>query len=417
MTDRTLLIHAGGSKTGSSALQNFFEINVSRLESFGFAYENSRHIEHEYEIGSGNGLLLYEQLSSMTITDNEIDRLVSSYFGQCNNAICTSEFFAELDAHGWKKLFESSTRLGVKLKVIFYVRNVISFFLSGYDQIIKRHGEYELFDEWVEKATWQHGKALQIMASVLPRSSIQVLHFDSERANLIKGFFNIIDVDASCEINAPDQKRQVNRGLTNEEREVLITVNKTLGAGYSKEVSELLIYADPNARGEPVSYHKTTADSLLDRYNTEVNWVNNTFFNGQTVVSVLPIKPVKAALDLKPKTEPEQKGNVEKQVLNWALEKLKTIKDETEQAITEAVRAANQKNSGKFPPDIPADFDVLAYLLLNRDVLHAGVDPIQHFTNYGRNEGRAYKFLKEAEFNITDCQVKVSLDKKSDASS
>jgi hypothetical protein len=252
------------------------------------------------------------------------------------------------------------------------------------------------------------------MASVLPKSSIQVLHFDSERTNLIKGFFNIIDADASFEINTADQKRQVNRSLTSDEREVLITVNKALGAAYSEEVSELLIFADPNARGEPVSYHKTTADSLLDRYNTEVNWVNNTFFNGQAVVSVLPIKPVKETLNLKPKTEPEQKGNVEKQVLDWALEKLKTIKDETEQTIAKAVRAANQKSSGKFPPGIPADFDVLAYLLLNRDVLHAGVDPIQHFINYGKNERRAYKFLKEAELDMTDCQVNVSLDKKSD---
>jgi hypothetical protein len=394
MTDKTLFIHAGGSKTGTSALQNFFEINATLLESFGFAYENRLHIEHEYEIGSGNGLLLYKRLSSMTITDNEIDKLVSSYFGQCNNAICTSESFAELDAHGWKKLFESSTRLGVKLKVIFYVRNVIPYLLSAYDQIIKRHGEYKLFDEWVEKAIWQHGRTLQIMASVLPKSSIQVLHFDSERTNLIKGFFNIIDADTSFEINAADQKRQVNRSLTSDEREVLITVNKALGAAYSKEVSELLIYADPNARGEPVSYHKTTADSLLDRYNTEVNWVNNTFFNGQAVVSVLPIKPVKETLDLKPKTEPEQKGNVEKQVLYWALEKLKTIKDETEQTIMNAVNIATQNTSEKSHPDIPADFDVLAYLLINRDVLHAGANPIQHFIDHGKREGRAYKFVK-----------------------
>ncbi|WP_174626080.1 hypothetical protein [Candidatus Methylobacter favarea] len=372
-------------------MQNFFEISAARLESLGFAYENRLHIEHDYEIGSANGMLMYELVLAATTTDDEIDSVVSSYFGQCDNAICTSEYFSEFSGYHWKRLLESSLRLGVKLKVIFYVRNVIPFFLSAYDQIIKRHGGYELFDEWAEKAIWQHGRALQIMASVLPRSSIQVLHFDNERANLIKGFFNSIDADAAFEINADDQKRQVNRSLTNEEREVLITVNKALGAAYSKEVSELLIYADPNARGEPVSYHKTTADSLLDRYNTEVNWVNNTFFNGQAVVSVLPTESIKETPCQKLTTEPKQKGNVEKQVLDWSLEKLKTIKDETEQTIMDAVYIAAQNTLEKSHPDIPADFDVLAYLLINRDVLHSGVNPIKHFIDHGKREGRAYK--------------------------
>jgi len=393
MTDKTLFIHAGGAKTGSSALQNFFHLNASRLESLGFAYENRLHIEHDYEIGSANGMLLYKILSSAAPTDNEIDSLVLSYFGQCNNAICSSEFFAEFDSHSWKKLFESSMRLGVKLKVIFYVRNVIPFLLSAYDQIIKRHGGHKSFDEWVEKATWQHGKALRIIAGELPQSSIQVFHFDHIRKNLIRGFLDILGIYSSSEVDPIDQKRQVNRSLTSEEREALITVNKTLGAAYSKELSELLIYADPNARGEPVSYNKTTADSLQDCYNTEVNWVNNTFFNGQAVVSVLPTQPVKKAPSIKLETEPKQKGNVERLVLGWTLEKLKTIKDETEQTIAEAVRVSIQNNTGKFHPDIPADFDVLAYLLLNRDVLHAGVDPIQHYIDYGKNEGRVYKFL------------------------
>ncbi|MGZ8096651.1 MAG: hypothetical protein ACXWUD_10465 [Methylosarcina sp.] len=392
MADKTLFIHAGGAKTGSSALQNFFHINASQLESFGFAYENRLHIEHQHEIGSANGMLLYEMIASPTSTDDEIDHMMSSYFGRCDNAICSSEFFAELGPIGWQRLYESSIRLGVKLKVIFYVRNVIPFLLSAYDQIIKRHGGHESFDEWVSKATWQHGRSLKIIAAALPESSIQVLHYDHVRTHLIRDFLDTLGVDASFKVDLKDRKRQVNRSLTNEEREALRTVNKVLGAAYSKELSELLIYANPNAKGEPASYNKSTADSLLDRFNNEVDWVNNTFFNGQAVVSVLPAQLGKNALAMQSNAKLENKGHVEKQVLNWTLEKLKTIKDETEQTITNAVSVALRNNSGKFHPDLPADFDVLSYLLLNRDVLHAGVDPIQHYIDYGKQESRIYKF-------------------------
>ncbi|MFA5924758.1 MAG: hypothetical protein WC856_26305 [Methylococcaceae bacterium] len=268
MTDKTLFIHAGGSKTGSSALQNFFEINAPRLESLGFAYEYRLNIKSEYEINSGNGLLLYQVLSSATTTDNDIDSLVLSYFGQCNNAICSSECFAEfMAAHNWKKLIESSVRLGLKLKVIFYVRNVIPFLLSSYDQAIKRHGEWRLFDEWVIEADWRHSSTLRIITDELPKENVHVLHFDQTRASLFKGVLDVLGIDPSFKVDPNEQRRLVNRSLTEEERKALIKVNKTLikinkalGGAYSRELSDLLIYANPNVQGEPILCNKKTTE-------------------------------------------------------------------------------------------------------------------------------------------------------------
>ena len=111
-------------------------------------------------------------------------------------------------------------------------------------------------------------------------------------------------------------------------------------------------------------------------------------------MSVLPIEPEKN-LSKKSIIKPAHHSDVEKQVLNWALEKLKTIQYETEQRLLNALNDAAQNDSGKSHPDIPVDFDSLAYLLLNPDVLHAGVDPVQHFINYGKLEGRVYKFLNK----------------------
>lgn len=398
MTDRTLYVHAGGSKTGSTALQNFFEINASRLESLGFAYENRVRINSAYQINSGNGKSLFTKLPSTT-TGNEIDSLVLSYFGRCNNAICSSEYFAEFDTHHWKKLFESSMRLDVKLKVIFYVRNVIPYFQSVYDQNIKRHGEWRSFDEWVAGQDWQHAKALQTIAGVLPKPSIQVLHFDLTKTNLIRGFLDILGIDSLFEVNQNDQIRLVNRSLTGEERETLKAINKVLGDTYSKELSDLLIYANPNIQVEPVSFTKTTTDSLLALFNDKVGWVNKTFFNGQTAVSILPIEPEKGTLSQSAEITPTHNNHLEKQIFNWAIEKLKAIQDGPAQRIPQHIlnilNNAAQNDLSGFHPELPADFDSLAYLLLNPSVLHGGYDPVQHFIHFGEREGRPYKFLKK----------------------
>lgn len=287
-------------------------------------------------------------------------------------------------------LIESINRLGVELKVIFYVRNVIPFFLSSYDQSIKRLGERSLFDEWVIKQDWQHASGLRIMVDELPQSSIQVLHFDHERASLIKGFVDILGIDPSFEVYQNDLRRVVNRSLTEKEREALIAVNKVFGQTYSTELSRLLISANPHGLAEPISYHQSTTEILLARFSNEVDWINKTFFKGQTVVSVLPIESEKN-LNKKSTTAAPQ-FDVEKRVLDWVLEKLKSIQEETEQRLVGVLQDVANVSSRQNHPDIPDDFDPLAYLLINPDVLIAGFDPYQHYILHGKSKGRLYKF-------------------------
>ena len=406
MIEKTFFIHAGGSKTGSSALQNFFEINYSRLESVGFAYENRLNIQSEYAINSGNGMLLYKALSS-TDSKDTIDSLVLSYFGKFQNAICSSEYFAELAESDWRKLVKSSERLGVQLKVIFYVRNVIPYLLSTYDQVIKGHGECRLFDGWVEDAYWQHSMALETISAALPKSSIHVANFDLEKNNLIRGFLNILGIDNSFKVDSNDQKKQINRSLSLEERELLSSVNKRFGETYSNELSNLLIYANPNLKGEPAPYSKTTADLLLARFNDQVDWVNNTFFNHQKIVSVLPSDSVQKVLGRKSIYKSTIGENVDKQALAWSLDKLKTIREETASKILTALNDAAQNNVENSHPHIPADFDVLAYLLLNKDILLSDTNPITHFINRGLKEGRSYKFLTK---EITATEITQNTD-------
>ncbi|MCX7107423.1 MAG: hypothetical protein NTV66_07575 [Methylococcales bacterium] len=396
MTEKTLFVHAGGSKTGSSALQNFCENNASRLEAVGLAYEHRINIKSDYEINSGNGKILYKALSLATTTDNEIDSLVLSYFGSCNRAICSCEFFQYTDSMGWRKLLESSVRLGFKLKIIFYVRNVIPFLLSAYDQVIKRHGEWRLFDEWVLEAAWDHVNSLQVMSEELPKESLHVLNYDQEKKRLISSFLNFIGVNALFITDQVDHERQVNRSLTNQERNVLIGFNKVLGDTFSQQLSDFFVSKSPDLRAETVSYSKMTNQLLLDRYNNQVDWINNTFFENKPVVSILPLETISHNSHQERIINPLQNCIINEQVSDWTLEIMKKFRDGAEQRIQRKINTlydAARNHSGNLYPGVPDDFDAVAYLLINKDVFYAEMDPVQHFINHGKAEGRAYKIV------------------------
>ena len=392
MIEKTFFIHAGGSKTGSSALQNFFEINYSRLESVGFAYENRLNIQSEYEINSGNGMQLFNVLSANGSNENEIDNLVLSYFGKCQNAICSSEYFAELIESHWGKLIESTQRLNVRLEVIFCIRNVIPYFLSTYDQVIKSHGGCISFDEWVKDAKWQHAESLISITKKLPVSSTNVIHYDSNRKSLIEVFLNILGVSNSFSIDPIEQNRLINRSLNQEEREVLKGLNKRFGETFSNELSNLIIRSNPDAQGEPAIYSKNTCDFLEISFKEQVDWINNTFFNSQKVLSILPKVLDKKSSIQKPAHKKNKITKLETLILAWSLNKLQTIRKETTTNILTALKNATANHIQNSHPKIPADFNLLAYLIFNQDILLSGADPILHYINQGCKENRRYKF-------------------------
>ena len=67
-----LFVHAGGTKTGTSALQNFFEMERDQLHKLGISYENSCGIKSVHEITSGNGDPLYVMLRDAESTDDAL---------------------------------------------------------------------------------------------------------------------------------------------------------------------------------------------------------------------------------------------------------------------------------------------------------------------------------------------------------
>ena len=221
------------------------------------------------------------------------------------------------------------------------------------------------------------------------------MHYQDGTRSIFDSFLAVLGVDGVFKLDPLYKNMQVNRSLTKPEREALKPANAVLGKTYSRELSDLLIYANPNAKAEPVYVGKRGNKLLLDRFADEVRWVNDTFFNGRDVVSVLP-QAIKKQKERSAKVwNPTERNVADKLSYVWAINRLGTVKADVERSTMDQLNATAIRYRQKRNPELPADFNVLAYLARNPDVLFSGVDPVQHYLLQGKSEGRAYEYAWE----------------------
>jgi hypothetical protein len=326
---KTLYLHAGGSKTGSSALQVFFQQYADALRKHGLAYKNNLEVRHEYQITSGNGYALFELLIS-TPDNYCMNEIIMSYFGGCNSAIISSEYMQHINSNHIHKLLSATSALQINLEFIFFVRNIIPFVCSAYDQVIKRHGEWRSLDDWIpELNTLDHIEFLKRVSGVIPSASMHVFHYDVISENLIDTMLHTLGVGDSIKIDERHKKRRVNRSLTNHERSYLRDFNKQYGSQFSQEISDMLIYRRPDCRSETPHVSDPSVGILEEKFRADVAWVNQTFLGERDGISISSshsaIRETNGGIMSASELEQTDVNNL---VLEWSIERIKILQNE-----------------------------------------------------------------------------------------
>lgn len=145
---KTLWIHAGLPKNGSSALQVFFAKNRDKLLNEGIDYLDIADISKAIkgEISSGNAALfsrslLHKNHPEYKSDDGSLyDKVINTvYKSDSANGLLSSEFFARVPLERFEGLKNELNNLNVTLKIIYYVRRQDQFLMSNYMQQVKRH--------------------------------------------------------------------------------------------------------------------------------------------------------------------------------------------------------------------------------------------------------------------------------------
>ncbi|PKY10317.1 hypothetical protein B1757_10340 [Acidithiobacillus marinus] len=326
---KTLYLHAGGSKTGSSALQVFFSQYARALEQQGIAYKNNSEVRHEYQITSGNGYALFELLVSASSNDC-INEIIMSYFGTCNCAIISSEYMQHLDAKQVYRLMSATFNLGIQLELIYFVRSVIPFVCSAYDQVIKRHGEWRSIDDWIpDLSTLDHIEFLKRVSGIIPSTNIHVFNYDSISEHLVDTVLQVLKIVDKIKTDVRHKQRRVNRSLTNQERNYLRDFNRRYGGQFSQEVSDRLIYIKPEYCSETPRISDHSVSILEEKFQADIAWVNQTFLGEKDGISIYSSHSAMRGIHrgIISANELEQ-NEIHNFVLEWSIERIKSLQKE-----------------------------------------------------------------------------------------
>jgi hypothetical protein len=337
----------------------------------------------------GNGQYFYEQLYERNVPESQLEALLEFYLASRQMAICSSEDFTRFKRQEWQKIKDACQRLQVQAKFVTFVRDIGPYYFSLHGQLIKGGENYASFDEFCNRDQYFPVlDSLRCLLDLFGQESMSVIHYESTINCLDSKFMRAVGLSPEHYDNTP-LKQTVNRSLTEYEQEILSRINKTSGRQYSQELSDLLMRQRPHLK--PAKHMNAGAiGKLVARHAVDVDWLNQTFFDSAEVVKASNGAEGNAQRDA---LSLEDRQAIDRDVANWCISKFQSVQDESIKYVTERLRAIDWANANN--PVVPEDFDPLAYLLLNTDVLKAGMPPYKHFIGSGQYENRRWKWTSQ----------------------
>lgn len=380
----TLFLHVGLGKTGSSAIQLWLQKNFAELVSQGIVYP----FDTEPGLFQGNGSALAELLYKPQTTAagdfiEAVDKLLARYaelarLKNCHSVLLSSEILSMAQLENLQ-VFSQRADLYFKCRIIAVARDPYWWLWSAWGQKVKREGSTDDFMAFaLENETWQ---AETLSRFIETFCDVRIVAYNHQ--NLIAHFARAIGIEELFYIDPAELKRVVNRSLSKLELDILLRVNRVFhDAELSRRISDHLITHLPD-----VEAYKHFDAELAG----VIRGANAAFFAQLEPLIINSEVPI---IDTSPPKVENQVRNdvacIDLELMEFILASIKSWHNEGSY-FTRLVQVASQPAPEKnFIGKLPKGFNSIEYLLINRDVLSAGADPVDHYLLYGHRENRAY---------------------------
>lgn len=297
MTDnRTVFLHIGVFKTGSSALQVFFAKNQDTLAKHGIDYPGLSELNPARRglVTSGNAPFIARSLMDEEKTfyladpDGENLKAFRQQLQQAKtpNVLFSSEFFTYVPPAGFEKLKKIAESEGFTLKVLAYVREQSSYLESLYIQRVKRGGVQDLPEDYIDKIIEEehhlfYASFFESVAQVVGQEHLSIRAF--QRKSLFSNTLSAVGVQAGPEFNLPSSKVNVSLPLALVPLFVELNTLKptqTFSDQIVRDYSKFLISKKPEKR---TLLSPEYTSKLRGIYAEENNWLANKWFGGKPV--------------------------------------------------------------------------------------------------------------------------------------
>lgn len=214
---KTLYIHIGTSKTGTTTIQTYCGVNREQLKSKGVLFPIMPY-HYDRITENRNGHFLYATIYENGVRNKEKEKQVLKqeldYIVDCfkdyDNVLLSEESIWWATATRrkglWKYLQEHSQQNNYQVKIIVYLRRQDQFMMSRYNQILKTDtgGGTQRFYEYFKdmngkyKCVMNYRQRLDYMAKFFPKENIVVKRFDRSyfyNGDLNADFLHILGVE------------------------------------------------------------------------------------------------------------------------------------------------------------------------------------------------------------------------------
>jgi hypothetical protein len=375
---RDLVVFTGTHKTGSTALHRYLAANRQILADLGVRYEMPGFQQGFF----GNGQSLFDLLYLQQPKLAEVDKELEAYLAGSERAICLSEDLTRFGPKEWELLSATFLRLGIRPRFLTFVRNVSSYYSSLHSEMAKAGLTSKSFAEFCTSNHYAYVlRSLKNIAEIFGTVAMSVCHYESIASAIDRPLLELLGVN-DTQLDRSVLARRVNRSLIDHELDLMLRLNAATGGRHAVELTELFTERRPEVH-RPVRFSPAVLAMLEARHAKDVEWVNATFFRGEDTLQVSSANLVperESTIDLQLRIE------INDDFVVWCLKRMNSNHRQGVDFVSSRLKSIDWGNSHH--ASIPENFDPVAYLILNKDLLNSQEKPFEHYIRYGQFERR-----------------------------
>lgn len=227
---KKIVIHAGATKTGTSAIQVALAQNHAVLRAAGIVAPEGRKFEKRLAgiVSGGNAFEILKFIASHGRDPEAAAARLATWLDDessaegCHTLVVSGEAIpgkmTDASGHAMARVFRDK---GFEVQVLFYVRSLAGHALSQYGEYVKRRKMRGSFSEFTQIYDCPFQGYVSQLEEVFGRDVVEVVSYDAERGDLWGGFMSRL----SSTPVATQPPQVVNRSLCREEINLIRELN------------------------------------------------------------------------------------------------------------------------------------------------------------------------------------------------
>lgn len=280
---KTLFIHTGTPKTGSSFLQSVFKKSSLKLAECGILYPGIKNGSYQQTSNVDiNGQLLtkiiiYKTIEQLNEIDKELKELLNSLFLMGKNKVFLSdETLGILKADIWEILNEICLSLNIKLIIFSYFRRPENYYPSHWAQLVRNHGEIKPLIEFSLTTNLQVWRNILVMNEQV--ANTYIFSYESEltrNSGLLESVAKVLGINLNIFVISGDSN--INVSLSLNALTAIRLINDEFGINEGRKLNvELTRLQVVNKKNKP-KLPSINEKLLFDRHKDEVANCHNLY--------------------------------------------------------------------------------------------------------------------------------------------